>query len=361
MIDRLALANFRNYEVAEIILSPDVNLIEGPNAQGKTNLLEAVHLVSTGRLLRGSRDAEAVRFGAQEARVSAIIAETHGEISASIKLLGRKQILLNGNAQRRASDILGRLPSVTFTSADLDVIRGEPAERRLFLDHTLAQMLPAYLRHLGLYKRAVEQRGALLRRNREEHVSDAEYDAWDEQIAQHAPVLRHMRTEFVQEIEGHVRELMCVLAPGEEISLQYVLRDPCTDFESARALLRKNLPQDIARGATTVGPHRDDLECAIAGNSARSFGSQGQQRSLAIALKVASLIALRASLSVSPILLLDDVFSDLDENRRANLLQLGALHAGQMIITCTESKQVSEELLSTAQVFRVRSGVVSAL
>lgn len=344
--------DFRNLAVVELNAGPGVNLIVGPNAQGKTNLLEGLHLLSTGRLLRGSREAQAVRHDQPRAAVEAAL-QPHGTtVRVNIEPGVRKRALINGLGLPRAADLIGRLPSVSFSSQDLAVVSGEPADRRHLLDTELSQVYPAYLNHFSVYKRALEQRNALLRRAQESHVEDEAFEVWEEQLAHHGAAMRVQRQEWVDGLADLATERHAALGDGEVLSVSYRAADQGELSQS----LASNRGHDIHRGSTSVGPHRDDLDIQVAGAEARHFGSQGQQRTAVVAIKLAVLALAERAFGFPPMLLLDDIFSDLDDRRRSHLMDVAFEAGGQVFVTCTEAEQAGAKLLGSAKIFRVKCG-----
>jgi DNA replication and repair protein RecF len=351
-IARLRLTDFRNYETADIEPAPGLNLVVGANAQGKTNLLEAIGLVATGRLFRGGRDANAVRSGASEAQVVATLSGAGTELGVVLRLAKRASV--SGASLPRASDLIGRLPCVSFSAADLEIVSGEPADRRHFLDTEIAQARPAYLGHLAAYRRALEQRNALLRRASESFVPGEVFEPWEATLAASGAALRSLRDEWLAEVVPFATAAQAALGGGEEIGLAVV---PADEGDLARELPGKR-DADVARGSTTVGPHRDELLVTVAGREARHFGSQGQRRTAVIALKLAAFESARRAFGQPPVLLLDDVFSDLDAARRSALIERTVGLGGQVLLTCTEAEQAGAAALGSARRFVVRSGAV---
>lgn len=357
----LVLEGFRNYRHATLEPNAGFHVLAGPNAHGKTSLLEAIYLISTTRLLRGMRDAEAIRDGEDRFRVEGLVAEGRTSLAVTLERGGRKRALLNGVGLPRAADLIGRLPSVCITSLDLPMVSGEPGERRMFLDLELSQVYPAYLRALSLYKRALEQRNALLKQAQDRFVPDESFAAWEAQMATYGASLRDYRRRFVEELSPLAAEAQAELGEGESLAITYVARDEALTAAEYESALVQNRRQDIARGTTTAGPHRDDLSLTIAGREGRLYGSQGQQRSAVIAMKLGTLELMRDKLGEPPILLLDDMLSDLDAGRRARLCQWVARHAGQTFLTCTEAAAAGDEILDRATVYRVQNGTLEAL
>lgn len=358
-LERITLTDFRNYDRLELDLSPEFNVVAGPNAQGKTNLLEAIYLAATGRILRGSKDIEAIRDGADAFRVETKLLETGTEIAVRLERGSRKRASLNGADLPRASDILGRMPCVCVSSADLPLVHGEPSERRMFLDLELSQLFPGYLRHLSLYKRALEQRNALLKQAQNSHQPDEVFAVWEQHLSEHGAELRRHRSEYLARLEPHAASAHAFLGRQEALQLVYRPKDDATDPESFTGALQGNRGYEIARGSTTVGPHRDDFDILIDGREGRLFGSQGQQRTAVIALKLGTLQYTASELGFVPILLLDDVLSDLDAGRRASLVEWVVAHAGQTVLTCTEAESAGESILSRARIFDVSEGKVT--
>lgn len=357
-LEHLRLHDFRNYEHCSIETSPGVNLVLGKNAQGKTSLIEGVSLLSTGRLLRASRDALAIRHECENAIVEGKLGDSGTAIAIALRRGVKKRVELNGMSLPRASDLIGRLPTVSFSAADLCISNGEPSDRRQFLDWELAQLYPSYLKNLTIYKRAVEQRNALLRLAQTEFVANEVFESWEERIAASGAALRQARRNWIDVLDRDARAAHAKLGSGEELRLVYEQRDEGSDQAAMSQLLVSGRSVDIARGATGTGPHRDDLLVLVNGQEARYFGSQGQQRTAVIAIKLATLDSAEEILGGPPVLLLDDVFSDLDQNRRNMLMELTLDRGGQVFLTCTDVDQVGAELADRSKIFRVDSGQV---
>lgn len=357
-VRRVELVDFRNYSRETIDLSEGFNVIAGPNAQGKTNFLEALYLLATTRLLRGKKDAEAIREGAERATVSAIQFETDTELGFLLERGVKKKALLNGLALPRASDLIGRLRCVCVSAVDMEIVRGDPSQRRLFLDLELSALSSAYLRHLTLYKRAMEQRNALLRDSRERFHPPEAFEIWEDQIAQNGAEIRNARRAFAEELTPFSESVHREMGSGESLKLEYRIQDEALTYEGMLAGLAQNRSVDVARGSTSLGPHRDDLDIQVDGKEARLFGSQGQQRTAVIALKMATLSLIRDREGIPPMLLLDDILSDLDETRRAMLVEIVLSRAGQAVLTCTEASAAGKVILSRAKLFGVLSGTI---
>jgi DNA replication and repair protein RecF len=355
----LRLESFRNFRSAVVEAPEGVTLLVGANGMGKTNLLEAVHVSATGRLMRGRKDGQAVMEGEPQARVAAFFDPPPVEVDVTIPDAGRKSVSVNGTRLRRAADLSGRLPCVCFTSESLEIVEGEPEERRTFLDVESAQLHPAYVTTLANHKRALTHRNALLRQSRETLAPDEAFEPWESLIAAHGAEVRRHRAGWVRTLAKEFEAAYVYLGGSEAVQIEYVPHDDAESAEEIGARLRAGRARDVERGSTSAGPHRDDLAIRLDGRVARDFGSQGQKRTAVLALKLAVFRTLARDLRRLPILLLDDVFSDLDAARRARLVQ-AALDAGcQTWLTCTEPEQVGKTFLQSACVLRVTSGAVA--
>lgn len=360
-IDAARLENFRLFDRAEVVWRPGFNVISGPNAQGKTTLLEAVYWVATTRMLRGSRDAEAIRHGARWAQVCVKSAQPTAELSLRIEPGTRKQAFLNSLKLPRAADLIGRVPCVCITANDLRLVLDEPAVRRNFLDLELSQLHAKYLREFTAYKRALDQRNSLLKRSRDTHVSNESFVPWEHQLAQSGSKIREFRRMFLSEIAQTASPIQEFFGGGEDLCLEYAPSDESNSADEALALLEQCRPIDRDRGATTTGPHRDDVAISVNGQAARLFASQGQQRTCVLAIKLSLIEVCRAQTGSPALLLLDDMLSDLDQMRRGRLVDWVVEHSGQAILTCTEESSAGERILERARVFRVEGGSVRAL
>lgn len=359
-VARLDLRNFRNFECLTIELTSGFTIVAGQNAQGKTNLLESIYALSTTRLLRSSRDADALRAGFDSCYIEAEVIPFSTVVKLAYERGARKRAFLNGIACPRASDIVGRLPSVTVTSLDLAIARGEPSDRRMFLDLTLSQTSPSYLDAFTTYRRSLEHRNALLKAAFHRHVRGEEFETWEEGLATSGSAIRRQRRAFLGALDIQGKETHSFLGEGEELGIEYESKD---DSESSADLLRElhgGRALEIQRGSTQIGPHRDDIKLTVDGLDLRYFGSQGQQRTAVISLKLATLLASADQIGAFPVLLLDDMLSDLDEGRRMRLVEWVITNARQTILTCTEAASAGAELLNRATVYTIHAGKLEA-
>lgn len=351
LVTHLRLSNFRNFEALDQPLSAGFTILAGENAQGKTSFLEALYWLSSARLLRGQRDSEAVRHGAAGCTAEATL-EGGTTVAGALEVGSRKKFFLNGSGLPRAADVMGRIPTVCISMFDLAIVQGDPSDRRLFLDLELSALYPAYLRHFAAYKRALEQRNALLKMAQERSVDVYAFEGWEEQLESHGTEIRRCRTEYLASLSGLAASVHGEMASrSEELGLRYFVRDSGGSLAETRHL-------DISRGSTQIGPHRDDVEILIDGSEARLFGSQGQQRTAVISLKLATMEAWKDLMGVAPMLLLDDMLSDLDPVRRARLCDVVVKRASQAILTCTEATAAGSEILDVAEVLTVQNGTV---
>jgi len=241
----------------------------------------------------------------------------------------------------------------------MEIVRGSPEDRRLFMDLELSQLSPSYLNHLTHYKRSLEQRNALLRRAQDERVREDEFAVWEEPMSEHGAAIRSMRMKLISELSPLAAEHQAFLASEESLSVAYEAKDEGVDASAIGQLLAQHRDREIARGSSNIGPHRDDLAIVVEGRDVRYFGSQGQQRTAVLALKLAAHHRQRKISGSAPLLLLDDILSDLDEGRRRRLVEWILTEARQAILTCTEPEVAGPELLSRALLFEVISGTVT--
>ena len=379
---RLSLTNFRNYARAELDLAPGVVLFLGENAQGKTNLLEAVALLATGRSERAEADANYIAWSARDepqpfARIAGIAARGGHDVSVELTVIGRegaqgslvasKRLKLNG-VPRRAADVVGAITAVLFTTDDMQLVKGSPSGRRRYLDVMLSQVDRAYLRALSRYTKVVTQRNALLKRIQDGAAGRDELAYWDEELARDGATLLVARAAAVEALARVAAETHAALSgERERFELAYAPRfvdgwpperiAAAGSAEVARALLDKlqaTHARDVAAGVTLSGPHRDDLSMQIGGEPAAAFASRGQQRTAALALRLAEARLLLDRTGERPLLLLDDVLSELDESRRASVL--AAIDADQVLITSPDPDRFSASYTASAQTWEIRAG-----
>ncbi|MGI8906050.1 MAG: DNA replication/repair protein RecF [Candidatus Sumerlaeaceae bacterium] len=367
IIRELQVINFRNLENVRTEFSPGLNLIFGANAQGKTNLLEAIYLLVTGRSFRTASEREMIPWVRDSYEATVVRARVEKRTGEERCLLtfnqSEKNIFVNGEPISRLGDLIGRINAVLFTPADLELVRGAPAVRRRFLDIESSQVSRHYLYHLQRYDLALRQRNALLKQHAHRAQLRDELLVWDGQLAQHGSELIHFRRGMLQKLSDKAAKQYAMIASSQEL-LELVYRPSIAisaevfDASDAPALVLRALTgsveEDIRRGSTNLGPHRDDFDFMLSTHNARDYGSQGQQRSCVLALKLAELEYMEEITREPPLLLLDDLMSELDENRRAALL--GSLtERVQTFLTATEKEPVLG-FVKAESVYRMEHG-----
>lgn len=344
-VKKINYSCFRNIREAELAFAPGVNVLWGMNAQGKSNILEGIYYFARGRSFRGVRDRDLVMFGEDAARFS--IDFERGENAAPVRLAaqiptsGKKQLLRNGAPLRGAAELLGAFRAVLFCPAHLSLVNGGPADRRSFLDIAIAQGSPDYVYYLSNYRRFLAERNALLKRAASgAAVSRLEWETYAAQLARAAAEIYTARYEYCATLTEHVADCFVEMTGNRESpSLRYVSHfDEGEKSASYEELLFEKLTANLEResivGSTLWGPHKDDIAILLNGREARLYASQGQQRSLALAMKLAEGELSRRASGEYPVFLLDDVFSELDESRRRFIVE--KLRGRQLIVTSCE-------------------------
>ena len=364
-IKRLGVSQYRNLGEGQCFPCPGINVICGRNAQGKTNLLEGLWLCTGGRSFRGAKDSELVAFGEGQARLCLDFYARDREQRAEITIEnGRRKASLNGVDRGPASSLIGELCAVVFSPVHLSLVKEGPVQRRRFLDAAICQQKPAYAGLLARYTHTLTQRNALLKDvPRHAELLDT-LDIWEEKLARYGGAIAAQRISYAKALSGSAAQVYEGISEGKErLSVGYestFYQEGCPeDGESLAKSLREKLMssrrEDLYTGHTGVGPHRDDLHIEIDGRSARSFGSQGQQRSCVLALKLAEASLLYRLLGERPVVLLDDVMSELDQSRQDYLLN--HIEGWQVFITCCDPDTVGR--LEGGAVFQVEGGVIS--
>lgn len=359
-IKGLELHRFRNYRELTLYPTAGLHVFSGLNAAGKTNILEAVFLCALGRSHRTPHDAELIREGEMSGSVHLALETRGGTRTIAIELLRgeRKRVLLDGTPLTRTGELMGCLNVVMFSPEDLHLVKDGPQERRRFLDMELSQLKPAYYYALQQYNNALKNRNLLLK---EQPIRYDMIELWDEQLAQLGTTIIRTRAEFVEELCILAEKLHSGMSGGRErLETVYLPNVPpmAADVlpERLNELLTDHLERDIYRGFTSVGPHRDDLGLMLNGKDVRVFGSQGQQRTAALSLKLSEIELMRRVRGERPVLLLDDVFSELDADRQARLLE--TVSDCQTFVTCTHLEEFAKIGSVSMQVYHVSDGMV---
>jgi DNA replication and repair protein RecF len=370
-LERLRIHRFRNYGEQSVEFGRGINVIGGRNAQGKTNLLEAVATLLLTRSPRASTSADVVAWGSDEALVEARVLRPAADRTLAVRFRrdaasGRvtRTATVDGSP-RPARDLLGLCPVVLFWPEDLQLVKAGPDGRRRLLDVVLSQLDARAAADLLRYRHVLEQRNTLLRQVRAGTGPAAALDGFTHELVESGARIQVARAELVRELAPHGREALANIGGGEELGLRYLPdggMDPDAGREAAADALRRTLvarhDEEIARGATLAGPHRDDVELLIGGRPARTAASQGQQRSIVLALKLAEVRHIASRAGVMPVLLLDDVLSELDPVRRRDLLASLASAGLQTLITSSEP--LPEALPAGTRRFEVAAGHVLA-
>ena len=368
LLRSLALRDYRNLARLDLTFPAPGVAIVGENGQGKSNLLEAIYYLHLLRSVRGARDADVVRFGAAGFHI-AVRTEggAHHELSAGFERQGRrKRIMVDGAEPPRLSDALGALPCVLFSPADVELVAGAPSARRRYLDILLALSSRAYLAALQRYRHALAQRNAALR----EAVrgggapSGQRIAVWEAPLAEHGAVLWRERIAWCREASGRFAVMCAAIGERAPVGLRYAtaLEPAAHELGAIRdalaAALEHKRSLDVRRGLTHTGPHRDDLALSLDGRELRAFGSAGQQRTAAIALRLLEGETLRARLGAAPLLLLDDPFAELDVRRSARILELLAEQGmGQTVLTVPRESDIPPALTQLAR-WSIADGIV---
>ncbi len=367
-LELLAIREFRNLSKLDLHFPEEGVVIVGDNGQGKSNLLEAIYYLHLLRSVRGARDVDIVQFGAPGFFLRALSAGSREpEISIGFERQGkRKRVKLGGTEPAKLSDALGALPCVLFSPADVELVAGAPSARRRYLDIMLALSSRSYLLALQRYRQALAQRNAALRDAfRSTSGAEARVAVWETPLAEHGAVLWLERVRWTQELAERFSNVCHTIGETTDVTLRYasslapaghalpdVMHALATGLAERRAL-------DMRRGLTHTGPHRDDLALTLGGRELRAFGSAGQQRTAAIALRLLEGETLRERLGTTPMLLLDDPFAELDARRSAKILELLAERTmGQTVMTVPRESDIPDQLTRLAR-WRITSGMIS--
>lgn len=356
IIESIELQNYRNYENLHMEFSPGTNILYGKNAQGKTNILEAVYVCSTTKSHRGSKDREMIRFNEQESHIKMTVRKNDVpyRIDMHLKKSKAKGVAINGLPIRKASELFGIVNVVVFSPEDLNLIKNGPAERRKFIDLELCQLNKLYVHSLVSYNRVLMQRNKLLKELFFHPDYEETLDIWDIQLVQYGKELISYRSEFISQLNEMIHHIHWKLSGGKED--MRIVYEPSAPEELLGECIARSREQDLKQKTTLVGPHRDDISFYMGDVDIRRFGSQGQQRTAALSLKLAEIELVKRIVRDYPILLLDDVLSELDGDRQNHLLS--AIDHIQTIITCTGLEDFVNHSFQIDQLFHVSNGTV---
>lgn len=346
IIKRFRAENFRNIEKCDIEFSPGVNLLYGKNAQGKTNVIEGIYYFSRGKSFRGREDKELVRFGSEGFRIYTDFETSLGRESLEYAMFGREKLRKKNDYKiNKVTEMIGSFKAVLFYPDDLGLVKDGPEQRRGFINVAAAACYTPYIRYYSDYKKALENRNCILKMMQKGlYIDNRELDSWSESMAEYASHIYLFRKDYVKRLSKYAGSILKEISDGkEDLSLCY---ESCIDAETDsrevvkqeyKRILTSSLDREIAAGVTLFGPHRDDLEIKINGKSARSFASQGQQRSIVLALKLSEGEVIKEICGEYPVFLFDDVLSELDERRRKYVLS--EIGERQIIITCCDRSE----------------------
>ncbi len=356
IIKSLELADFRNYDSLEISFDKGTNILYGDNAQGKTNILEAIYVSATTKSHKGSKDKEIINFDKEEAHIRTYLLKDEIETRVDMHLRKNKSkgIAIDGQKIKKAADLMGLLNIVFFSPEDLGIIKNGPSERRRFADMELCQLDNFYLYNLNHYNKIINQRNKLLKDMYFQPELRETLNIWDSQLVSFGSKIIERRAQFATQLCEIITDIHKKLSGGkEELIIQY---EPDVSIENFESEMRRNQEKDIRSKMTSVGPHRDDFSFIVNGIDIRKYGSQGQQRTAALSLKLSEIELVKKISKDTPVLLLDDVLSELDSNRQNYLLNsIGNI---QTIITCTGLDEFINNRFEINKIFKVTNGLV---
>ena len=357
ILKSLELANFRNYEELNISFDKGTNILYGDNAQGKTNILEAIYVSATTKSHKGSKDKEIINFDKEEAHIRTYLEKENVETRVDMHLRKNKSkgIAIDGQKIKKAADLMGLLNVVFFSPEDLSIIKDGPAERRRFADMELCQLDSFYLYNLNNYNKIIGQRNKLLKDMYFQPELKETLNIWDSQLVSFGSKIIERREQFVKQLGDIIFDIHKKLSGGkEELVIAY---EPDVSIEDFEKQMKYNQDKDIRLKQTTTGPHRDDFSFVVNGVDIRKYGSQGQQRTAALSLKLSEIELVKKISKDTPVLLLDDVLSELDSNRQNYLLNsIGNI---QTIITCTGLDEFINNRFEINKIFKVTNGTVN--
>lgn len=357
IITKLELSNFRNYKLLKLDFDNKTNILYGNNAQGKTNILESIYMCSTTKSHRSNKDFELINFDSNEGHIKLYINKNNREQRIDIHLRKNKSkgIAINGIPIKKASELFGIFNVIIFSPEDLNIIKNGPSERRKFIDMELCQLDKIYVYNLVNYNKVLSQRNQLLKDLYFKPELKQTLDVWDMQLAEYGSKVIKRREQFIKEISNILIPIHDELTNGqEEIEVVYEKNSEQDDLYENILINRE---KDIKYKTTSVGPHRDDIVFFNKGKNIKTYGSQGQKRTIALSLKLAEIELVKSLINDKPVLLLDDVLSELDSDRQNHLLK--SLDNIQTIITCTGLDEFIENRFKINKVFQVTNGNVA--
>ena len=352
-IKKIKLNNFRNYTDETIEINNGINVFYGENAQGKTNIIEAIFLCAIGKSYRASKDKEMIKLTNEEGSVEIEFKRSDREGKIKIFLSEKKNILVNGVKIKKLSELLSNLNIVIFTPDDINILKGGPSNRRKFLNILIGQLKPNYIFLLNNYLKILEQRNKYLKQIKEEGKPEELLEIWDEKLSDYAIKICEYRTKFIEKIKKEINKIHSEITSNKEkIEIKYI--SECYNLEEFKKILKSRRKLDIIRGYTSKGIHRDDFSISINGKDVGVYGSQGQHRTAVLSLKLSELSVVKEEIGEFPVLLLDDFMSELDEKRINNFLK--KFNGVQVIITCTSKLDIEKNKI---YIYNVQEGKVT--
>ena len=355
-LDSLSLKNYRNHKETIIKFNNGINVIFGDNAQGKTNILESIYVCSTSKSYRTKIDKEIIMIGEEDANISLsyIKNRKNSIIDINIKKNTGKKIAINKTIITNLSQLLGNINIIFFSPEDLGLIKNGPKDRRRFMNVELCQLNPIYYYNIKQYNKVLKQRNNLLRLIRMNKMLKDDLDIWDYQLVKYATIVKECREEFINDLRPILNKIHKYIS-GDKEDL-YIEYETIISKEEYMELLINNRDKDIKNGSTGYGPHKDDIKIELNGIDIRKYGSQGQQRTAALSLKLSEIEIVKSIIDESPILLLDDVLSELDKTRQRLLIEF--LKDIQTIITCTGVEDFLKKNLIIDKTIEISNGTV---
>ena len=339
LITNLKIKNFRNYKELNLNFDKKINIFYGHNAQGKTNIIESIFLCAIGKSFRTNKDKELIKFNEDFLNIEINYKKSDRDGKIKIDISDKKDIYLNGIKTKKLSELIGKINVVLFTPDDINILKDGPKMRRRFLDIMISQLRPNYIYCLNMYAKTLEQRNIYLKQIKFENKNPDMLDVWDLKLPEFGEKIFNYRKEFIEKIKNKINLIhKNITNNNEEIKIEYI-----SDFnnkENFYSSLKENKKIDIMRGATTKGIHRDDFVIYLNNNNVSIYGSQGQNRTAILSLKMSELQVIKDEIGENPILLLDDFMSELDEERRNNFLS--NIGDTQVFVTCTDILNINK-------------------
>lgn len=368
-LSELQLNHYRNYESVDVHFSPDTNVLIGENAQGKTNLLEAIYVLALARSHRTNTDRELIQWHEDFAKITGLVQRSAGKTPLELILSQKgKKAKVNHLEQAKLSQYIGQLNVVLFAPEDLNIVKGSPAVRRHFIDMEFGQMSSKYLYNISQYKSILKQRNQYLKQLQRRQAKDLVYlGVLSDQLAAYGAEVTVARRQFLQQMEKWAQKLHQEITKDREVlTFKYQSQIPEEQLDQSveelyqqfQTLYEKQQTREVEQGTTLIGPHRDDVQFLVNDKDVQAFGSQGQQRTTALSVKLAEIDLMKAQTGEYPILLLDDVLSELDDLRQTHLLKTFQ-NKVQTFLTTTSLENVKKEIIATPRVFTVTNGVVT--